>query len=147
MSAQLDQQMNDILANLRAQQARIQAASERLGNASATATSKDHTIEAVVDSRGRITTLKLKGTGYRKLAPAELADRIMDAIRSAQDAVARQATDALAGLLPTGLGLGFGEGVSPDGTCDLDAMFDAAVRAVRNPIFRTRPADPRTDDA
>ena len=74
MSTPLRQQLNTILADMRTQQARIQAASERLGNATASATSKDRAIEAVVDNRGRVTALKLKGTGYRKLPPAELAD-------------------------------------------------------------------------
>src|SRR6266550_4715720 len=83
MSTPLRQQLNTILADMRTQQARIQAASERLGNATASATSKDRAIEAVVDNRGRVTALKLKGTGYRKLPPAELADRIADTIRSA----------------------------------------------------------------
>ena len=95
MSTPLRQQLNTILADMRTQQARIQAASERLGNATASATSKDRAIEAVVDNRGRVTALKLKGTGYRRLPPAELADRIADTIRSAQEAVARQTLDAM----------------------------------------------------
>ncbi len=146
MSTPLRQQLNTILADMRTQQARIQAASERLGNATASATSKDRAIEAVVDNRGRVTALKLKGTGYRKLPPAELADRIADTIRSAQEAVARQTLDAMAGLLPTGLGLDFSEGMSPDATPDLTAMFDRATRAVQENLFDAGPANPTSGD-
>ena len=146
MSTPLREQLDAALADLRAQQARIQAASEELNNATASTTSKDRSIEVVVDSRGRVAALKLKGTGYRKLAPAELADRIIDTIRSAQDAAARRATDTLAGLLPTGLGSGFGDGVSPDGTFDLKAVFDAAARTIREPIVGTDLADRASAD-
>ncbi len=146
MSTPLRHQLNTILADMRAQQERIQAASEHLRNATASATSKDRSIEVVVDSRGRITSLKLQGTGYRRSAPAEFADRIVDTIRSAQDAVAREATDGLAGLLPTGLGLDFGEGTFPDATPDLAAMFDEATRAMQERLFDTGPANPAHGD-
>jgi hypothetical protein len=85
-----------------------------------------------------LTSLKLKGTGYRKLAPAELAARIVETVRAAQDAAARQASESVAGLMPTGLGPGFDLGPAApatDGTWDIDAMFDAAARAVQEPLF------------
>jgi len=143
MSTPLRQQLDAALANLRVQQTRIQAASEQLAKATATATSKDRAIEATVDSQGRLTALKLNGTGYRKLAPAELTARIVDTVRSAQDAAARQAADALTGLLPTDLGGGLGPGGSSDGGWDIDAMFEAAARAVQEPLFADDTADRR----
>jgi DNA-binding protein YbaB len=134
MSTPLHQQLESALANMRVQQARIKAASEQLAKATATAASKDRAIEATVDSQGKLTALNLKGTGYRKLAPAELAARIVDTVRSAQDAVGRQAAEALTGLMPTGLGLGMAPTVSSDGGWDIDAMFEAAARAAQEPL-------------
>jgi DNA-binding protein YbaB len=144
MSTPFQQQMETALADLRAKRTRIQAASEQLAKTTGTATSKDRSVEAVVDNQGKLTSLKLKGTGYRKLAPAELSARIVETVRAAQDAAARQASESLAGLMPTGLGFGLGPAApAADGTWDIDAMFDAAARAVQEPLF----ADNRTGGA
>ena len=145
MSTPLRQQLDEALAKLQVQRTRIQAASDQLAKATAAATSKDRAIEATVDNQGRLSALKLNGTGYRKLAPAELAARIVETVRSAQDAAARQAADALAGLLPTGLGLGVGPSVRSDGGWDIDAMFEAAARAVQDPLFADDAPDRRKD--
>jgi len=143
MSTPLRQQLDEALAKLQVQRTRIQAASDQLAKATAAATSKDRAIEATVDNQGRLSALKLNGTGYRKLAPAELAARIVETVRSAQDAAARQAADALAGLLPDGLGLG--PSVRSDGGWDIDAMFEAAARAVQDPLFADDAPDRRKD--
>ncbi len=136
MSTPLHEQMETALADLRAQQARIQGASEQLAKTTGKATSKDRSVEAVVDNKGTLTSLKLKGTGYRKLAPAELAAKIVETVRAAQDAAAAQASEWLAGLMPTGLGFGLGPTApAADGTWDIDAMFGAAARAVAEPLF------------
>jgi hypothetical protein len=145
MSTPFRQQLDAALANLRVQQTRIRAATEELAKATATAASNDHAIEATVDSQGKLTAIKLKGAGYRKLAPAELAARIVDTVRSAQDAAARRATDALTGLLPTDLGLGIAPTLSPDGSWDIDGMFEAAARVAQEPLFADKAADPRGD--
>jgi DNA-binding protein YbaB len=135
MSTPLSQQLETALADLRVQQTRIKAASEQLSKATGTATSKDRAIEATVDSRGKLTALSLKGTGYRKLAPAELAARIVETVRSAQDAVSSQAAEMLTGLMPAGLGLDMGPTGLADGSWDIDSMFEAAARAVQEPLL------------
>jgi DNA-binding protein YbaB len=113
------------IADLRAEQARIQAASEHMASLTGSATSKDRMVTATVDSRGRLVDLKLAGTRYRQLAPAELTTRIVETVREAQEDAARTAASELSGLLPDGLGMpAFGE-------FDLEAMFDAAVTAAR----------------
>jgi hypothetical protein len=143
MSTPLSQQLESALANLRVQQTRIRAASEQLSKATGTATSKDRTIEATVDSRGKLTGLSLKGTGYRKLAPAEFTARIVETVRSAQDAVASRAAEALTGLMPAGLGLDIGPTMSADGSWDIDAMFEAAARRVQEPLLGESASTPR----
>jgi len=136
MSTPLQQQMETALTDLRAQQTRIQAASEQLAKTAGTAQSKDRSVEAVVDNQGKLTSLKLNGTGYRKLAPAELAARIVETVRAAQDAACRQAFASLAGLMPAGFDAPFGPAApAADGSWDIDAMFAAAARAVQEPLF------------
>jgi DNA-binding protein YbaB len=115
--------MQDAIAELRAEQAKIQEAGERMNRLTGSASSADRMITATVDSQGRLVDLKLEGGRYRKLAPADLTGRIVETVRAAQENAARQASDAFAGLLPPGLGMPVG------GEFDLDAMFDAAVSA------------------
>ena len=137
MSQTFQEQMEAALADLRGQQARIEAASKQRAQITGTARSKDRAIEVVVDSQGKLTALKLNGTGYRKLAPAELAARIVETVQTAQDAAAKQAFESLAGLMPTGFGGAFGAAApAADGSWDIDAMFDAAASAVREPLFK-----------
>jgi YbaB/EbfC DNA-binding family len=124
--------LNDLdaaLAGLRAEQTRIRAASDQMNAVTGSATSKDRMISATVDSRGRLVDLKLKGTRYRQLAPAELTARIAETVREAQDSAARTSAATLAGLIPPELGL------PVDGEVDLDAMFEAALGAANLPIF------------
>jgi hypothetical protein len=87
------------------------------------ASSTDRMVTATVDGQGRLVDLKLTGKRYRQLAPAELTGRIVETVRAAQEDAARQAANALADILPPGLGLPIG------GELDLGAMFDAAVSA------------------
>jgi hypothetical protein len=123
MSDSSEFDLDHALADLRAEQARIMTATDQMTKLTGSATSKDRKITATVDSQGRLVDLKLTGTGYRRLAPAELTARIVETVRAAQDDAARASANALAGLLPDGLGL------PADGEFDLAAMFDAAVSA------------------
>ncbi|MFB9835386.1 YbaB/EbfC family nucleoid-associated protein [Actinoallomurus acaciae] len=123
MSEPMEFDMQQAIAELRAEQVRIQAAGERMTKVTGTATSKDRMVTATVDGQGRLTGLRLAGTRYRGLAPAELCTRIVSTVRAAQEDAARETASALTGLLPPGLG------VPVDGDFDLDAMFDAAVSA------------------
>lgn len=115
--------LNDAIAELRAEQTRIQAAAEHMSSITGSAVSKDRAVTATVDSRGRLVDLKLAGARYRRLAPAELAAVIVTTVQAAQDDASRGAVTALSGLMPGGLGLPL------DGDVDLEAMFDAAVAA------------------
>ncbi len=113
------------IADLRAEQARIQAASAHMASLTGSATSKDRMVTATVDSQGRLVDLKLAGARYRQLAPAELTSRIVETVRAAQEDASRASADALSGLLPDGLGMPTGDDF------DIEAMFDAAVAAAR----------------
>lgn len=118
------------LAELRAQQARIKAAGHALAIAETTASSKDKTIEATVNSQGRLIGMRFRGDRYRDLAPAELASRIVEVVRQAQTDASTAATAAFSGLLP---------GILPDLNAedgfDFDAMFDEAVEKAKQPLF------------
>lgn len=132
-----DYDLQGAIADLRVEQARIKEAGERMASVTGSATSTDRMVTATVDQGGRLTDLKLVGTRYRQLAPAELAGRIIETVRAAQEDAARESAERLAGLLPPGLGL------PADGDFDLEAMFDAAVAAAEalGPVERERTQD------
>jgi YbaB/EbfC DNA-binding family protein len=88
------------LADLRAEQARIREAGDRMRAVSGTAVSKDRMITAAVDAQGRLVELRLDGDRYRRLAPAELTARIVETVRAAQDDASRAAASAFAGCSP-----------------------------------------------
>ncbi len=135
MSTPLQQQLEAALSDLRVRRTRMQEATEQLAKTTGTAISKDRSVEAVVDNHGKLASLKLNGAGYRKLAPAEFAARIVDTVRAAQDAAARQAAGALTGMMPSAVNFGAGPTTpGADGAWDLDAVFEAAARAVQ-PLF------------
>jgi YbaB/EbfC DNA-binding family len=123
MSKPPEYDMGHAIADLRAEQARIQAAGDRMASLTGSAASKDRMVSATVDNQGRLIDLKLAGTRYRQLAPTELCKRITETVRAAQEDAARTSASALAELLPTGLELPVG------GDFDIEAMFDAAVSA------------------
>ncbi|TQS40622.1 YbaB/EbfC family nucleoid-associated protein [Cryptosporangium phraense] len=130
MSDPLRYDAENALAELRAQQAKIKAAGHALATAEATASSKDKMIEATVNSQGRLIGLKLRGDRYRDLAPAELANKIVEVVAQAQTDAAAAATAAFAGLLP-----GIMPDLSTEGGFDFDAMFDEAVEKAKQPMF------------
>ncbi|MGI5229455.1 YbaB/EbfC family nucleoid-associated protein [Actinoallomurus sp. CA-142502] len=123
MEKRAEYDLNAAIADLRAEQARIEAATDRMSSVTGSAVSKDRAVTATVDSQGRLVELKLAAERYRRIAPAELAASIVATVRQAQDDAFREATSMLSGLMPDGLGLPL------SGDLDLAAMFDAAVTA------------------
>jgi DNA-binding protein YbaB len=119
--------LNAAITDLRAEQARIQAATERMSSITGSAVSKDRAVTVTVDHQGRLVDLKLAGERYRRLPPAELAASIVATVQQAQDEATREAMTTLSGLMPDGLGMPVG------GDLDLEAMFDAAMAAATTP--------------
>lgn len=138
MSDTPEYNLDGAIAELRAEQARIQEVTEQMSKLTGSATSKDRMITATVDSQGRLIELELAGTRYRQLAPKELTTRIVSTVREAQDKASRVAASTLSGLLPEGLGL------PVDHDFDLGAMFDAAISAAR---ATTGPQSPEGRDS
>ena len=126
MSSPLFNQMENALADLREQQERIREAQERAEKETTTVSSKDRSISATVDHRQRLTGLKFSGTRYRTMAPAELANKIVELVRQAQDEASQKSITTYSAMAPAGFGSALTEMVN--GEFDLDKMFDEAVR-------------------
>ncbi|MBB5152469.1 DNA-binding protein YbaB [Saccharopolyspora phatthalungensis] len=125
--------METALQELQSQQKRIREAQEQVEKETTSFRTKDRMITATVDHRQRLTGLKLSGSRYRSLAPAELASRIVEAVQTAQDEAAKKSMDVFNQLAPTGVGLPIGEIFNGD--FDLKQMFEEAVKTAETPLF------------
>ncbi|MGI8306470.1 YbaB/EbfC family nucleoid-associated protein [Saccharopolyspora hattusasensis] len=133
MSSPMFDELEAALEELRSQQKRIREAQQEAEQETTSFRTKDRMISAVVDHKLRLTELKLSGTRYRNLAPAELAGRIVEAVQAAQDEAAKKSMDVFTQLAPTASGSQFGEVLNTE--FDLDRMFEEAVRIAQTPIF------------
>jgi DNA-binding protein YbaB len=131
MSAPMEEQLESAIAELRAEQEKINGFAATMAGKTTEATSRNRMVSAKVDSQGKLVELSLKGNRYRQLAPAELSALVVETVRKAQDAAAKQTMAAALALLPDG----FGIPGTHAGERDLDAMFDAAIRLAEEPIF------------
>lgn len=88
--------MDAHLANLQAEYERIRAAAlraqNRLATLTASATSPDGLVTAVVSGRGELCRLEFGTRRYRDLPPAELAHAIVETVALARRAVLSQLT-------------------------------------------------------
>lgn len=133
MSSPLYNEMEAALQDLRAQQANIRQAQQRLEAETTTVTTKDRMLTATVDHRQRLTGLKFSADRYRNLAPAELANRIVEVVQQAQQEAGDKSVSIFADLAPTGFGPGIPDMIN--GVFDLDRMFDDAVQEAGGPLF------------
>ena len=129
MSSPFD--MESALAELRQSQQRIQDAARSMTDTTASASSTDRMVEATVDGNGRLVGMKISGARYRQIAPAELSERIVRAVREAQDEAARRSAEAMASMMPAGLDLD----QLLSGDLDLDGMFALAASELDAPVF------------
>ncbi|GLY28942.1 YbaB/EbfC family nucleoid-associated protein [Kineosporia sp. NBRC 101731] len=125
----LSDDISAAIDDLHREQARISKTGAQAVAVTATVTSKDRMVTATVDGQGRVTALKLTGTKYQKMAPAELCTRIVETMRQAQEDATRQSMAVFAKMMPDDLGSFLG------GKTDLDAMVAAAMETASQPLF------------
>jgi DNA-binding protein YbaB len=130
MSVPMPDDMDAALADLRAEQARIEQIDRQLSGTTTSSTSKDRMVTVTVDSQGQLVDLKISGTRYRQIAPAELTARILETAKQAQELARSKTMEAFSEMLPPGLA------EAMKGGFNLDGMIDAAVQAVNDPMAR-----------
>ena len=123
MFSSLHNEMTEALTSLRAEQEKIAAALGKLGEVTASATTKDRTIKATVDGQGRLVELDFKGQKWRDLAPKELGAKIVEVVTEAQQQASGATVELMAGLTPPGVDL---ERLRVEGP-DLEAMITSVI--------------------
>lgn len=103
MSTPMHNQLAAMMAALREDREKFDQAIGQVDQITETVTSKDRMVRATVDARGRLTALELNGRRWRDLAPPELCAKIVEAVRSAQEATVTRSAELMTGMLPAGL--------------------------------------------
>lgn len=124
MFSPMHNDLDAALKTLREQHERLTATVGELDEVTATATTRDRTVKATVDSRGTLTELTFHGRRWRELAPKELGAKIVDVVAEAQRSAAASTNELMVGLVPDGVDLTRLREAGPD----LDAMLDDAIR-------------------
>jgi DNA-binding protein YbaB len=105
MTVPLHNDLEAALVRLRDQQQELTATTKAIAEAETSTSSRDRLIEATVDGQGRLTGLKITGRRFRELSAAELAAKIVETVRAAQDEQTTKTATALARFAPPGVDL------------------------------------------
>ena len=105
MTSAFESAINEVLADIEKHRQGMAHMHESMREINGTARSKRRQVSAIVDSRGELLELTFHGTGYRNLAPAELADIIVSTVREARASATEQLYDSLEEAMPGGAAL------------------------------------------
>jgi DNA-binding protein YbaB len=125
MSSPFQEQLDQAMAALREQQAKIQRAQEELRQASFSVRSKDRMVTATVDAQGELRDLKFHSDQYRSMASAELSKVLVEVVTAAR----RQAQAKVADTLHPFAGVGAKLRESMTGGSEFEELF-APLRAM-----------------
>jgi DNA-binding protein YbaB len=137
MSSPFQEQLDQAMASLREQQAKIEGAQQKLRQGTFSARSKDRMVTATVDAQGELGELKFHTNEYRSMAPAELSAALVEVVAAAR----KQAAAKVAETFQPFLGAGAKLRESMTGGSDFEELF-APLRAMG---FAERPASIEED--
>ncbi|MFJ6379001.1 YbaB/EbfC family nucleoid-associated protein [Kitasatospora sp. NPDC092039] len=119
-------QIEQAMAALEEQQVKMAAAAKELEAATASVTSKDRLLTAVVGAQGQVVSLTFHTTAYRSMAPGELSKAIIDVLNTARADLGDRVAATMSGFS----GLGETLAASMVGGTELDDLF-APLRQMR----------------
>ncbi|MFF7634569.1 YbaB/EbfC family nucleoid-associated protein [Kitasatospora sp. NPDC008050] len=125
------EQIEQTMANLREQQAKIAEATKELQTSTASITSKDRMVTAVVGAQGQVVSLTFHTTAYRSMAPAELSKVLTDVLNEARADMGAKVTESMRSFQ----GLGEMLRNSMTGGTELDELL-APLQAMRPSVAR-----------
>ncbi|MFF7988826.1 YbaB/EbfC family nucleoid-associated protein [Kitasatospora xanthocidica] len=126
MELSFAEQIEQAMAALEEQQVKMAAAAKELEVATASVTSKDRMVTAVVGAQGQVESLTFHTTAYRSMAPAQLAKVLTDVLNTARADLG----DRVAATMGEFKGLGETLAASMTGGTELDGLF-APLRQMR----------------
>jgi DNA-binding protein YbaB len=103
MTSAFESIISQVMADLEKQREELTRLQREMPEINGSAKSKRRQVSATVDARGDVVNLKFHGTGYRSLAPAELANVIIETIRDARAEAQKQLWDVVGDAFPEGM--------------------------------------------
>lgn len=100
MTNPMHERFEQAMAEFEAKKAAIASFQQDMATAETTVTSKNRAVSATVDGRGEVSALKFVTNSYRTMAPAELANLLVETIRAAQTQAREKTYGMVEGLLP-----------------------------------------------
>ncbi|MBD0689051.1 YbaB/EbfC family nucleoid-associated protein [Streptomyces sp. CBMA123] len=105
MSYAFEDQLNQALADLADQQAKLAEAARKMQAMTAEATSKDRMVTAKVGPQGELLALNFHTTAYQSMAPAELSALLKDVLNEAKARMGERITAEMRGFEGVGQSL------------------------------------------
>ncbi|MEC4020217.1 YbaB/EbfC family nucleoid-associated protein [Streptomyces sp. H27-D2] len=97
--ASLSEQLEEAMAELAEHTQKITQVQEELSRITASATSKDRMVTAVVNPQGEITSLKFHTEAYRTMAPAQLSAVLVTTVNAARVAMTAKVSGSVRPLM------------------------------------------------
>ncbi|MFF4380816.1 YbaB/EbfC family nucleoid-associated protein [Kitasatospora sp. NPDC001547] len=132
------EQIDQAMAALAEQQAKMADTVKELQAATASATSKDRMVTATVGAQGQVVSLVFHTTAYRTMAPAQLGTAIADVLNTARADLGERLAEAMGSFS----GLGETLRASMTGGSELDELF-APLREMRPGYAEAEAAEER----
>ncbi|MEO3742080.1 YbaB/EbfC family nucleoid-associated protein [Plantactinospora sp. B5E13] len=130
MTSPLHDRIEQAYAEFERQKQAITEVRRELSTAQTTVTAKNRALTVTVDGRGDLVEIRFPTNSYRTMAPAELANLLMETVKTARDQARGRTANAFQTLLPTGLPLLD----MLNGTADFDDLMRETVRVVTEPF-------------
>ncbi|GAB7186958.1 hypothetical protein ATKI12_6789 [Kitasatospora sp. Ki12] len=119
MDLSFAEQIEQAMAALEEQQVKMAAAAKELEAATASVTSKDRMVTAVVGAQGQVVSLTFHTNAYRTMAPGELGKVLTDLLNTARADLGDRVATTMAGFK----GLGETLAASMTGGSELEDLF------------------------
>ncbi|MEW1773106.1 YbaB/EbfC family nucleoid-associated protein [Streptomyces sp. NPDC086777] len=103
MPSPYDQQIEDLLEQYRRQRDEAARTRRRINETTATVTAPRQTVKVTVGAQGEVTAIEFPTGAYRRMAPKELADVLLTALRQARAEALEGVAGVLAEQLPPGV--------------------------------------------
>jgi DNA-binding protein YbaB len=125
-----DQQIEEMLREYRRQREQAVETRRRVGEVTASATAPRQAVKVTVGAQGEVNEIEFPTGAYRRMAPKELADALLDTIREARNKALQQVGEVVSADLPQGVTItDLLQGrVDPTAVLPEDPMMPAAVR-------------------
>lgn len=101
MTAPMYNEIERAYAELEQQRTALAELEGELADSSVTVTAKNRAVEATVDSRGCLTSIRFPTAAFRRMAPAELASLLVETIEDARAAAVEQTVERFRSAVPS----------------------------------------------